>query len=161
MLEQPKEQKCGGCGLERALNDAGKCGMCAGREEGVIDDAVKRAAAMRPFVKDASNAGPEATVEAPKPLAPDAPVARMVITMLANGDVQVEGPLHDRSLVRSMLSAAHDDVSYEFSKQRKAAEAAAATAKPPKRWSREWFREQFKGKNEAQRGGTPGPAKAS
>lgn len=126
--------KCGGCTLERELDPVTfKCGMCSQREKEAaensatpVDSAAVTAAAL------------QAAAESTEPRV----IAQMVITLRSDGNGTIEGPLHDRKSILSMLNVAHD-LSYEY--ERRAQEAAALASRPaPKKWSKAWWAEEFR-----------------
>lgn len=132
---------CVSCTLERELADAtNKCRLCTQREE----------AAEATHAPSQGAAG--ADMPMPEQLAPAAAsaephvVAEMHIKLLSNGDGTIEGPLQDRKTILTMLNVAHD-LSYEYEKR--ALEAAALANRPaPKKWSKAWWKEEFRRRDE-------------
>lgn len=129
-------------------DSVGQCGTCFNRERTLMDQICE------PCWTRQLNAEAEKIVKASDELLGFAPaaagpveanperiVARMSITLAADGNVTVTGPLEQRAVIVQMVLGALD-ISYEVAKAAQQ-RAQIAAAPQPKKWSAAWFAQEF------------------
>lgn len=126
--------KCGNCGLERYLGIKGICLMCAERAEKAEAQEAAPAVTKGTPGDEQRDGNAQEQEQGPKV------VAQMTVRLFEDGNAELVGPVNRGTIVQLCVAAL--DLSYESDKRM--TEEQARLAAPPKKWSKAWWKEQFR-----------------